>query len=310
MIAAIGQSSSSPAAPMQTQASPPPLDQHIVVDGHRFHIKTSGVSRDLPAVVLESGNGAPLEGWDLIARELAPRTRVFSYERAGIGSSEGSGADCAAVAARLSHLLDAARIEQPVILAGHSIGGLYARYFASTRPQAVIGLVLVDATAETMRVPQSLLRLATGLVWVIHASVRLGLIRPPRSKGDEAVQGMATAQLKALSRPSHLRATRAETRLMPQTQQLVAAIGPAKNLPVLCISAGKRPRLMKSAAVQMQSSHQQLAAAGLPPWSSYHEIPDATHNGLLINPEHARTVAGLILDFAGHVSQNAPRTAG
>ena len=47
-------------------------------------------------------------------------------------------------------LLDAAKIERPYVLVAHSLGGLFARLYASTYPGNVAGLVLVDAWHEAM----------------------------------------------------------------------------------------------------------------------------------------------------------------
>ena len=50
----------------------------------------------------------------------------------------------------LHDLLDAAKIEGPFVLAGHSLGGLFARLYAATYPGQVAGLVLIDAWPESM----------------------------------------------------------------------------------------------------------------------------------------------------------------
>jgi pimeloyl-ACP methyl ester carboxylesterase len=52
------------------------------------------------------------------------------------------------VVADLHALLDAAGVPGPYMLVGHSMGGLFARLYASTYPDEVAGLVLVDASHE------------------------------------------------------------------------------------------------------------------------------------------------------------------
>jgi len=52
------------------------------------------------------------------------------------------------VVADLRALLDAAGVRPPYVLVGHSFGGLVVRLFASTVPDEVVGLVLVDAAQE------------------------------------------------------------------------------------------------------------------------------------------------------------------
>ena len=54
------------------------------------------------------------------------------------------------VVADLHALLQAAEIPGPYVLAAHSLGGLFARLYASTYPDEVVGLVLVDAYSERL----------------------------------------------------------------------------------------------------------------------------------------------------------------
>ena len=50
----------------------------------------------------------------------------------------------------LHALLQAAEVPGPYVLAGHSQGGFIARLYASTYPDEVVGLVLVDAYSELL----------------------------------------------------------------------------------------------------------------------------------------------------------------
>jgi pimeloyl-ACP methyl ester carboxylesterase len=52
------------------------------------------------------------------------------------------------LAADLAALIEAAAIEAPVVLVGHSLGGLIVRRFAERHPAKVAGLVLVDPSSE------------------------------------------------------------------------------------------------------------------------------------------------------------------
>jgi pimeloyl-ACP methyl ester carboxylesterase len=61
------------------------------------------------------------------------------------------------VVADLHALLRAAGVPGPYVFAGHSLGGLFVRLYASTYPRDVVGLVLVDAYSEkleTLLTPQ------------------------------------------------------------------------------------------------------------------------------------------------------------
>ncbi len=285
-------------------------DHHLAAGDCLLHVRIGGVAAGLPTVVLEAGGGSTLETWDLVTQQLTPYLRVLSYERAGVGSSEGHGAGSAEVAGRLSALLDAARIERPVILAGHSLGGLYARCFTAAHPRDVAGLVLIDSTPDDQPVPRLLLWLLPVLGWGAHLAARSGLQRLlGGSRAATAPPAMLAAQLKAKSRTSHVRAVLAEIRTLPRTQRDAAAQILPRTLPVLCITAGTRPGASKAGAAIMQSSHDRLAAAGSKPWSRHHCIAGATHASLLTDAEHATTVGKLILEFAGRIAAGAPQAA-
>ncbi len=123
-----------------------------------------------PTVVLEAGAGNNAQVWDAIALPpgtaspavlpgVAAFTRVCAYDRPGTrigpGPEYSSRSDpapqprtAADTVADLHALLGAADVPGPYVLVGHSYGGLVVRLYASTYPDAVVGLVLVDAAHE------------------------------------------------------------------------------------------------------------------------------------------------------------------
>jgi pimeloyl-ACP methyl ester carboxylesterase len=126
-----------------------------------------------PTVVLVAGYRSSARYWsdDLLHPEaprtmvlpaVAESTRVCAYDRPGTYSAIGeevfpSRSDPMAqprtapeVVAELHALLQTAEIPGPYVLAAHSLGGLIARLYASTYPDDVIGLVLVDAYSERL----------------------------------------------------------------------------------------------------------------------------------------------------------------
>ena len=52
--------------------------------------------------------------------------------------------------ADLHTLLHAAGVPGPYVLVGHSLGGLFVRLYASTYPEDVVGLILVDPYSERL----------------------------------------------------------------------------------------------------------------------------------------------------------------
>lgn len=110
------------------------------------HLYMSCMGRGRPTVVMEAGYGDASDVWGAVQPTLSAFTRVCVYDRAGLGRSEPvSHRTVQDVADDLSALLDAT-VEGPVVLVGHSVGGLLANMVAHRRLDKVTGLVLVDSS--------------------------------------------------------------------------------------------------------------------------------------------------------------------
>ena len=143
----------------------------VDIGGRSLYLECHGTGS--PTVILEAGYRASARYWsdDLLHPEasrtmvlpaVAETTRVCAYDRPGTYASIGeddfpSRSDAIAqprtapeVVTDLHALLQAAGIPGPYVLAAHSLGGLFARLYASTYPDEVIGLVLVDAYSERL----------------------------------------------------------------------------------------------------------------------------------------------------------------
>lgn len=119
--------------------------------GRRLHITCSGMNvAGSPTVLLEAGAGNPAAIWNRVQPEAAKFTRVCSYDRAGLGSSDPVPAQrtIAALTEDLHALLLNAKVAGPYILVGHSLGGILVRLYASYYPAEVAGMVLVDSSHE------------------------------------------------------------------------------------------------------------------------------------------------------------------
>lgn len=80
-----------------------------------------------------------------IAPDVAQTTRVCVYDQAGHGRSDASPAGKADAARDLHVLLRRAAIPGPYVIAGHSLGGIFALNYAGRYPDEVAGLVLLDS---------------------------------------------------------------------------------------------------------------------------------------------------------------------
>jgi pimeloyl-ACP methyl ester carboxylesterase len=114
-----------------------------------LHIECRGEGH--PTVVLEAGLGNDSSVWSSVIPDVARTSQVCAYDRAGMGASRRAAPrphSNEMMAAELHELLRAARIPEPYVLVGHSMGGANVRYFAAKSPDAVSGVVLVDSMSE------------------------------------------------------------------------------------------------------------------------------------------------------------------
>ena len=139
--------------------------------GRRLYLECRGAGS--PTVILEAGYRSSARIWSedlhqsratrpMVLAGVAAFTRVCAYDRPGTVASlndnvRPSRSDpipmpraAPDVVADLHALLSAAGVPAPYVFAGHSLGGLFVRLYASTYPHDVRGLILVDAYSEML----------------------------------------------------------------------------------------------------------------------------------------------------------------
>jgi pimeloyl-ACP methyl ester carboxylesterase len=264
----------------------------------------------LPPVVLLHGAGTIGASWAWVRECLAAETQLLVHER-GLGPS-----DAESVAANLDAAMAAVGIAGPFLLAGHSLGGLYARHYAATRPGRVTGLVLVDpASADPDIVPERDRRLA----WIGLAMLRgfqalawTGLLHlwHPFAGGLKKLGLPAAAKAELLAATSDPRFIGALIREIKGREQVQRKLLPLFERD---ISATERPTLVICAGVRERPGHplpprlrgyveamerEQRAIAARSRRGEYLTIAAADHNTLLTEQPLAQELAAHILRFA------------
>ena len=100
-------------------------------------------------VVIQTGMGCSFYDWFPIIEKLSQHFTVVSYHRPGYGKSElGNHSRTTRQATKELHmLLQKLDIHDPIILIGHSYGGLCAQHFAMLHEDKLQALILVDSTS-------------------------------------------------------------------------------------------------------------------------------------------------------------------
>jgi pimeloyl-ACP methyl ester carboxylesterase len=223
-------------------AYPPPGKLHAV-SGHLMHLYCNGEGS--PTIVLESGLGEDFTVWAKVQPALSRTTRVCSYDRAGFGWSESQPGmrDSNAIADQLHALLRVAGMVEPVVLMGHSAGGLHIRAYATRFPHDVAGLVFVDASSprQDQKLPSAALTLnqhsaleyatlkSMFALGIVRLTGRCTAVRP----GFEAYAGWIRANTCV---PAQVSAYQREASALTQSLAETAHTGPYGDLPVLIFS--------------------------------------------------------------------------
>jgi pimeloyl-ACP methyl ester carboxylesterase len=120
--------------------------KHLVDIGGGRHLNMVCTGTGSPTVVFLQGLGSNMLVWRRVKDPVAGFVRACFYDRANFGYSDPSAESPTAdnIANDLHALLRAAKIKEPVVLVGHSLGGLLATYYADKFGSDVAGLVLVD----------------------------------------------------------------------------------------------------------------------------------------------------------------------
>ncbi|HXT92458.1 MAG TPA: alpha/beta fold hydrolase [Trebonia sp.] len=104
-------------------------------------------------MVIEPSFGGAAEDWVKIAHQLSEEMTVVTYDRAPYGASSAArdARTPQEIAADLGCLLTELGVAGPLVLVGHSAGGVYVRAYAAEHLDRVVGMVLVESSHENQR---------------------------------------------------------------------------------------------------------------------------------------------------------------
>jgi pimeloyl-ACP methyl ester carboxylesterase len=250
----------------------------VDVGGHKLFIACSGSGS--PTVVLEGGLGQGSDYFALIAPAVATTTRVCAYDRAGHGRSEPATGpqDGMAIARDLHALLVASGNHGPYILAGHSSGGVYVRFFAAAYPGEIAGVVLLDAQSPHMTPVQSTAQSSenpmSALAGVLPGLARVGVARLLSSVASNDLPADVSARRNAFEATPRAASSFAEEFL--RLDGILDAAGALPNL-------GERPLVLVTAMAGASDGwlDQQDRLATLSMNVSHEVFQDITHDGLI-----------------------------
>jgi pimeloyl-ACP methyl ester carboxylesterase len=145
-----------PPLTLPSLSDPPPPGSRTVTtdDGVPLHVEVDGVDGALVTVVFSHGFTARLAEWELQRRALRNRARLVFWDQRGHGRSGWTPLTKATIdrtGRDLGQILDATTPAGPVVLAGHSMGGMSIMALARQRPDLfgsrVVGVFLLATSA-------------------------------------------------------------------------------------------------------------------------------------------------------------------
>ncbi len=222
--------------------------EQVDIGGRGLRVVRAGPqTSDHPLIVCEHGAFGCGSDWAVVQDKLAARgLRSIAYDRAGIGHSAAGPAprDGRAINDDLEALLGKLGETGPVVLAGHSMGGLMVRLFALERERVLAGLVLVDAvTPDALSLPGGPLAIRGfgALLQAAGVGARAGLMVPVSWASGNLIglTGEAGREKRRIhASASQARGAAAEVISWPDTSRMAGAIDLPVDLPVAVVTAG------------------------------------------------------------------------
>jgi pimeloyl-ACP methyl ester carboxylesterase len=303
-----------------SEPSVTPSGEMVDIGGYRLRIDCTGPQNtQLPTVIIESGATGLAQHYYWMQQRLSQQVRTCSYDRVGTGWSEDNAEphDAVHFSPQLHALLQKAGVKPPYVLAGHSLGGVVIRVYASDYPSDVAGLVFLDSSHpdQVAKLPQppgpasspdKLLLLTKALQFA--AATGLAHLYNPLANGlyegtwFQALPPERREQLIALTyRAQTYKGLREEFLGLEDSFRQGGLLKSLGDLPLLVISAGETPTVP---GVSDQWLHDFLAAVGklhddLATLSTHGRriVLPGNHISLVVQKDNAEKVAEAILEL-------------
>ena len=220
---------------------PPSTGRTYTVAGHSLYLNCVGSGS--PTVILFNGYQERTPSWAWVQPEVARETRVCAFDRAGQGwSGEGVGSqDAHELSDDVQALLAAARVPSPCVVAGHSVGGVYALAYAMDFPSDAAGVALIDSsTPYQFDLPDypGFYALWRRVQATLPSLARAGIARLSLGRGGSLPPDARRSAQRFAASPRELRADRvefAELRTVFEQTKELRSLG---NKPLYVLSAG------------------------------------------------------------------------
>lgn len=176
----------------------------------------------VPTLLLFSGAGMSLQGWEPLYPDIERLGTVFAFNRFGVQGSDPprERQTGTVVVGSLRELLQYAGLAPPYVLVAHSLGALYANLFARLHPQEVAGVAFLEG---------------------MHPADR------PSLQQHEGQLAHALGRLLTLPQGLFRRNLHSELASLDEIAREIAAAGPFPPVPLRVVTGGLTPRPESSA---------------------------------------------------------------
>ena len=128
----------------------PPLGKMYSINGGEIHMYCTGPENydENPTIIIISGAGTPSFVYSNLQENLSKTVRTCSYDTAGIAWSKANDVPYTTknMSDELHQLLQTAQIDGPIILAGHSLGGIVSLIYSAEHESQVAGIAFIDSS--------------------------------------------------------------------------------------------------------------------------------------------------------------------